>query len=349
MRIKWLVLLFLTMSILAACGSFEEPPTRRPPTITPTPLSTELPVVETAIPVGFSVDNPIQLVIVPADPDAAEAGLDEFESILQSLTNVSINVVLADSQLEAYAAVCASSSGTVSAAWLDGMTFAANDLAGCGIGALQADTPDGTGETGVLLVNIEYEEDGIEATVDETLCRIAANDLFSWVLPVLFYGNEGFTVADIDDINELEDNDALIEALASGQCAAVGMSETTWEAYLDADEEGTLEENVVIAATSPEIPYHVFSFSVSLSLDAITDIQSALLQMDILAGRSDVEVDPESTEEAPEQTGDLPEVDADLMAAFFGDGSLMAVDTSDFEELFAFFEACGIDFAELDN
>src|SRR5690606_1929511 len=151
----------------------------------------ELPVIATAIPAGFNQDNPIQIVIVPDDPEQAAERLDEFEDLLQSITDVAITVALAETQAEAFGLVCASASGTLSAAWLDGMTYATNYLQGCGVAVLQADTPEGTGETGVLLLNAEYEEAGIEGAAEETLCRISVDDFYSWTLPILFYWQAG--------------------------------------------------------------------------------------------------------------------------------------------------------------
>ncbi len=319
MKFTWHLVLFLCIFILAACGSLEAPPTPRPPTETPTPISTELPVVATAIPAGFSEDNPIQIVIVPAESDVASTRLSEFESALQELTDITITVVLAETQREAAGQVCASESGIISVAWLDGMSAITNQLAGCGITALQSDTDNGTGQTGVLLLNTAFQDDGLESALESPLCRIAVDDFFSWTLPVLFYGNEGFMVSEILEIDELADNDAIIADLIDGDCAVAGMSETAWEDYLDADEDDSLDQNVYVVATSPEIPYNAFSFSGALSLDAVADIESALLEID---------------------------VDDDLMEAFFGEGSLQSLDSDDFAEVIEFFQASGINFSE---
>mgnify|MGYP000135285564 CR=1 FL=1 len=344
MRMRWQFLLFFSAIFLAACGSLEAI-TPAPPTATSTPISTELPPIATAIPAGFNEENPIQIVIVPADPDSAEDHVEAFEDALNELTDVEITVVLVETQTEAYTAVCSAASGTVSAAWVNGMTYAATSLNRCGTAGLRADTPDGTGQTGVLLLNMEYEDNGIDDAIEETLCRISVDDFFSWILPVLFYGAEDFTLADIVEIDELDDNDEILESLMDNDCAAAGMSEAAWEAYLDAesdseeeiDEEDTLEANIFVAATSPEIPYNVFSFSGAMTLDALQDIQSALLELDEESGRS--EIDPESTDELSP--------DAEMMVALFGYGSFEAVDDGDMQELLDFMQDSGINFAGL--
>ncbi|MEM9953806.1 MAG: PhnD/SsuA/transferrin family substrate-binding protein [Chloroflexota bacterium] len=355
---------------LSACGLTEEvPPTPRPPTITPTKISTPLPYVPTELPAGFDDDNPIQIVIVPADSVVASQRLDEFESALQNLTDVVISVVLADNDDEAYDAVCASSQGIVSAGWLDGMSFVANSLANCGIGILQAQTEAGTGELGVMLVNMtanetEGETDDDTDTASETdddepetenpelvasangvICRLGVDDLYSWTLPVLYYGAEGITPGDLLEVNDVTNNDELIADLESGDCDAGGMSLADWETYLEADEDGSLADAVEVVFTSPEIPYNVFSFSSALSLDAIADISDALLQMEFATGR--VEPSAEATEDP---NVDLPNsFDSDLLDAFFGDAVLIPVNEERLNELFSLFSATGINFAELND
>lgn len=349
MRIKWHYLILLSIFTLTACGVGSDA-TLPPPTITSTPISTELPSIATAIPAGFNSDNPIQIVIVPADPEQAGNVIGEFEEQLEELTDVTITVMLAETQAEAAGLLCNSASGRQSAVWVNGMTYATSNLQNCGVGVLQADTPDGTGEEGVLLLNIDYEDTGIAGAVEDTLCRISVDDLYSWTLPVIFYSIEGFSVLDIDDVNELEDTDALIEAVASGNCAAVGMTEEAWETYLDEDE--TLGENVIVAETSPVIPYKVFSFPFSMSLDAIEDIETALIRMDVASGRSEIELDnadSESTEEPDDTSSDGLEVNGEMMTILFGEGAFEQVDESDFTDLIDFLESSNINFSELGN
>ncbi|GAB5490610.1 MAG: hypothetical protein Phog2KO_08250 [Phototrophicaceae bacterium] len=361
MTIKWHYLILLSVFTLTACGAGPEI-TLAPPTITTTPISTELPVIATEIPAGFSTDNPIQIIIVPANAEQAVSVVDDFEAQLQDLTDVSITVALAETQAEATGLLCDSASGVQSAVWIDGMSYATSNLQGCGVGVLQLETSDGTGETGVLLLNDEYDTTGITGAVNDTLCRISVNDFYSWTLATVFYSIEGFSVLDIDDVNELDDNDALIEAVDTGTCASVGMSENAWQAYLDADEETREEDEevdeddmlsgrVVVAGTSPEIPFNVFAFPFSMSLDAIADIENALILMDAGAGRSNIEnedTDPEATDE-PVATADELDIDADMMTALFGDGGFKQVRAEDFADLISFLDSSEINFAELGN
>lgn len=352
MTFKWHILLFSSILILAGCGSIEPPPPSRTPLPTLTPISTPLPYIPTDIPAGFNDENPIQIVIVPADVEVATARLDEFESTLQELLDVTIRVVLAETDIEAAGLICDSESGILSAGWIDGMSAITLQLAGCGIGTIQADTPEGTGRTGVLLRNVEFDNSPLTSMLDAPLCRISATDLFSWTLPVLFYGNEGITVPQILEIREVADNDTIVADLRTGDCATAGMAEADWEAYLQAEadsdeelEEGdTLLANVIVSGTSPEIPYRIMTFSASIFLDVVTEVETAILEMDVLAGRSDPPA------EATEEPGaNPPDVEESLMTAFFGEGALQALDAESVQELIDFMLASGIDFAELGN
>lgn len=365
---QWHHWLYVSVLFLASCG-LAPAPTLPPPTLTATPISTELPVIETAVPAGFNADNPIQIVIVPADLEQASEREEELEDLIASVTDVAIDVIIVETQAEASNLVCASSSGTQSAAWVDGMTYAAINLGGCGVASFRAVTPDGTGRTGVVLVNSEYEDTGVEGAAQETFCRLSVNDLFSWTIPMIVFNGEGIAIQDISDVNEVEDNDTLIEDVYDGSCAATGMPEEVWEAYLAADEEAratetaetdnegedeeeldpdSLPANVIVVETTPEIPYNVFAFPLSTSLDVISQLEMALITLDVAAGRSDIEIEAEATEEA-DTANDTLDVDAELLDIFFGEGAFEPVSNEDFEDFLEFVESSGIDFVGLRN
>lgn len=343
MNKQWYVVLYLSILTLAACGTAGEAPTLPPPTITPTPISTELPTVEAAIPAGLNADNPIQLVIVPDNLELALERESELEAEIENLTDIAIDVVIVETQAEAFALVCASSGGTQSAAWVDGMTYAAMHLQGCGVGILQAEQDGDTGERGVLLLNSEYEEDGLEAAIEDSLCRISFSDFYSWTLPVLFLATEDIEVTDLADVREVDDTDTLVADIARGACAIVGLSEIVWETYLDEDD--SLSETVFVAETAPEFPYRVFAVPFSMALEVISEIETALLTLD--------EVDADDSEEATEEASDDEttdeEVADDLMTIFFGEGNFQQAIETDFDEMLAFLDASGINFAELGN
>lgn len=341
-------LMLISAFFLAGCGLAVTPAPIIPTRVPPTPISTHLPAVATDIPAGFDSANPVQVVIV----GDAENAADNLEEELNAISPIEMDVVLVSSQVEAMALLCDSESGTVSAAWLSGTTYPA--ARACGIITLQAEQGtqrlSETGEAGVLVINAEFAEDGLSAALEENFCRLSVNDFYSWLVPMMLFGVEEIDPASIADINEYEDNDALVAALASGECAAIGMSETAWEEYLDADD--ALSEATVVVATSAEFPHHIMAFPFGADLEVINDIIAALLQIDAASGRSELESEEaEATAEAtsdPEAT-EAPEIeiDEDDLTALFGEGYFIPASSGDFSILDNFLESTGLNFAQI--
>jgi hypothetical protein len=347
------VMLLVLVFVLSACGLAVTPAPIIPTRVPPTPISTHLPPVATDIPAGFDSENPIQIVLV----EAANAAVSDLEEQLNALTDIEISVVSVDSQAEAMNLLCASDSGAVSAAWLSGMTYAAAKQ--CGIVSLQAELgteriPD-TGEAGVLVVNAEFAEGGLSAAVAENFCRVSLSDFYGWLLPLMFFGAEEIDPTTLTDVVEYPDKEAMVAALASGECAAMGMSESEWNEYLDSD--STLADTTAIVATSADFPHQIMVFPFAADLEVINEITGLLLQLDMASGRSGLETEeaegtPEaeaSEESATSEATEAPEisVDEDLMQSLFGEGYLTPTNAGDFALLDTFLESTGLNFAEI--
>src|SRR5664279_4048363 len=140
--------------IAAGCRRLPFAPPTTQPTITPTPRSTPLPPVPTAIPLG-SADNPLHMKIVALDStptttnatseassvtgtqEVSASSVGDLEKALHDETQMTIAVEVVASDAEALAALCASPKGTVSVAWLSGLAYAAAYAQGCGSALLQ--------------------------------------------------------------------------------------------------------------------------------------------------------------------------------------------------------------------
>jgi hypothetical protein len=312
-----------------------------------------LPSVATDIPAGFDSNNPIRIVIVGDDNNAA----DTLGEALNALSEIEVEVVLVDTQAEAMTMLCASDSGTVSAAWLEGKAYAAARQ--CGVASLQAERGTGRrsnrGEAGVLVINAQFNEgdNPLAAALEENFCRVSVHDFYGWLVPQMLFAIAEINPATIADVKEYADNDALVAALASGECAAIGMSETQWEDYLDADSE--LESNISVVTTSAPFPHMIMVFPFAADLQVINELTGLLLQLDIASGRSGLEAEEEATAEStaestPEAEGTAsPEIsieDSD-MTALFGEGYFVPVESGDFSILDAFLESTGLNFAEI--
>ncbi|MDQ7034134.1 MAG: hypothetical protein Q9P01_04665 [Anaerolineae bacterium] len=231
---------------LAACGCNVVPTPTVPPRPTATPFSIPLPDVPTVIPVGFSEENPLRLVIAASDTDTAEDLVGELESQLAGRTALSLEVSIADSQSGALAAVCNPRSGQVSAAWIDGLTLIGAFGQECGIPVLQIQRGTGrnakTGESGVLLSNLEAletssQDTGLAIVADNTFCRTTYTDLYSWVIPTMMLRGAGYDIADLNDVDEYADYDELLAEVSTGACTAIGLPQTVWEDYAAADDD----------------------------------------------------------------------------------------------------------------
>lgn len=334
--------------ILSGCGLLATPAPFVPTRVPPTPISTHLPSVATDIPAGYDTNNPIRLVFVADDNGAADALAEQINAI----SEIEVEVVLVDNQNEAMTMLCSSNTGTVSAAWINGSAYAAAKQ--CGIVSLQVERGTGrvsnTGESAVLVIAAAFAAEdggGLSAALEENFCRVSVNDFYGWLVPQMLFAIEEIDPTSIADINEYPDNDALVAALASGECAAIGMAESQWENYKDADD--TLPDALL---TSAPFPYSLMVFPFEADLQVINELTSILLQLDIASGRSSLDAaEPEGTAEStpdPEATA-APEIEISEsdMAALFGDGYLIPVESRAFETLDTFLESTGLNFAQI--
>ncbi|MBN8619589.1 MAG: hypothetical protein J0L63_11835, partial [Anaerolineae bacterium] len=130
--LRGVVLLFLVL-VIAACRPQEAvvQPTALP-TLSPTPRSTPLPVVATAVPPGQE-SNPLQIVLRPFESlNTARAVLDDLEDAILNQSGITVNFELVNRDAEALAALCASSSGRTAAVWVGGVEYLAAEAMNCG-------------------------------------------------------------------------------------------------------------------------------------------------------------------------------------------------------------------------
>lgn len=297
-----LVLLISLLAVFIAACSPPPPPPILPTRIPPTRISTHIAPVATGVPAGFNQDNPIHIVIVPANFEAATATdmESELQALLEQLTDVVLEVSFVETQPEAVGLLCNSDSGTVSAAWLNGFAFAGATASECGIPTLALDRntegASDTSEAGVILLNIAYFETGLAGLVAEAdestetdsestetpepidfnsnFCRTSISDFYSWTIPLMAFGAENIAIADLDDVIEMEDYDALIEGMISGECAVIGLPETVWEAY---DSSGNIpSDTMLVAETSAQFPHHAMVFPFAATLAVIEPISDEI-------------------------------------------------------------------------
>lgn len=227
-----ILLLCLTLAAaLSACRRGTIAPTS-PPTLTPTPRSTSLPPIQTPIPVG-AAGNSIHMIFPIVDTvrsdQAINAALRDLADALSEESGLSIETERVDSDAEAVAALCASLSGTVSVAWLNGVAYAAADAQNCGTAALQVRRDGATTERAVLITQSGSRITGVAGLDGADFCRVSATDFYSWLMPTIIMATNNFSPADLGSVTDYEDVTSLIEAVAAGDCDAAGVAQTDFE------------------------------------------------------------------------------------------------------------------------
>ncbi len=349
----------LLLIALAACGSFGPEPTATFPRPTATPISTPLPGVATEIPAGIP-QNPLQVVLVPADPQTAPALEDNLEAFLLETSNVTVDIVLADSPAEALGAVCNSGQGTVSAAFVDGITYAAAAAQECALPQVQLERGNDTGEPGVLLVNSSLGVETADVFSGRTFCRLGLDDLYSWQLPTLVMRTAGVDIGDIGQIRDYESVEEMLSAVANGTCTGTGLSEAVWEANED-----EFSETISVINTTPDIPYSVLIMPFEAPLAARLSLTDALVNLNdvpqVALSEATPEVTPENGENGEnnetdegETSDDTPDAEAtesgetlNLLLPFFGEGEFVRVEEGDFDDLLGFLDESGLNLNQL--
>lgn len=290
------------------------------PASSPTPRSTPLPEIATAVPAGQE-GNPVQMVIYSAAPRAAANFTARFETALNEASGLAIQVQVVSRYAEALAALCASADGTVSAAWMDGITYMAAVAQGCGEPVLMVERGTRrnarTGETGTIIVNSDSSITSAAQIKGKDFCRLGYADFWTWMVPSLVLQSKGVNpLADLKSITDYEDTDALIGAVAAGDCAAAGVASSALP-------DGDPPEGVTVLETTVEFPYAVLMLPPQLPLGARTALLDALTTM------------AEDTDSGA------------IMQGLLEQDALQPVTADDLADLTTFLQSTGLDFAQL--
>jgi ABC-type phosphate/phosphonate transport system substrate-binding protein len=314
----------IALLLLAACLPEEQ---QQGPlsqaTLTPTPRSTPLPPVPTVIPPGLE-DNPIRMVIRAASGRRSlisGAQIKSFEDAILEQSGLIVRITLVDRYAEALAALCDSRPTNVVVAWLDGVSYEAAKALNCGEAVLQIERRSQTGDPGQIVTNGEQKIANLRALSNANFCRLGYDDYYSWLVPSLILRANGVDPADgLTTVTDYPDSDALIEAVAAGECAATGISESAFNAL-----RGRLRTSLDVLETSPPLPYGVLMYPLALTLGERLRLTDALLAL------------------AADLDG------GDVMQPFLAQDGLAAVNAGDFDALSAFLGRTGLDFAQLGN
>lgn len=324
----WLTVigLLMVLMLLAACGGPSTPPPTPLPTATATPRSTPLPEAPTAIPLA-SAERPLTLVLAAPGGEPDEDQAQALAARITELSGLAVEVALVGGYGEVVAQLC---SAAPAAGWLDGLTYLAAEARGCADPALHITR--GRSVTGYrvdLLMNSDVvgeivDAGDIPALAGRDFCRISAADEVSWLVAGLLLQRAGVNpLYDLDEIIEVEDYDALVEALYDGRCIGGAVPADYLQDGLsdELSELEDLQERILVVETSAEIPFGVLVYPQTVPLNVRIPLDDAFLQL--AAGRAD---------------------ELDLLPALDG---LRRVTRADFEDLVEYFAETGLDFTAL--
>jgi ABC-type phosphate/phosphonate transport system substrate-binding protein len=304
----------LSLLLLTSCRRLPKAgPTARP-TITPTPRSTALPPIATLAPPGTQ-ENPLHMAVVAPDAEAVgQVVINAIESAMLTQADLYVVVDLVGTDAQALAALCNSSGGTVSAAWLGGLSYVGAYAQECGSAALQVErggTDAETGDTARIIVNPALDVSSIGDLEGNSFCRLGYDDVYSWMIPSLMLRAAGVNSSDLLQIIDYQDVDTLVADVANGACDAAGIASS----QLDADSGvRTLQESVAI-------PYSVLVVPEQVPFGQRQQFVDTLVAMSEGA-------QPESLEVLLDQTGLIP------------------IEDNDFTSLRGFINRSGIDLAQ---
>lgn len=345
MKLKPVYLMILGVLLLAGCGGEQQ---AAGPDIS-APAATVSPVVATPVPAGEQA-NPLRLVFVPQQGSFAQAQAqeEELEAAIIEATNVTVDVVLLESEADALGALCNPQPDRISAAWLGGFPYAAALAQNCGTpaikvlrdlhievaAALAADDEDeeeeeaplAAGIPGLIVLSRTLGTGDFTALNGRTFCRLGFDDFYSWLLPSVVLSGRGVTVPDrLGEVVDYDDVALLVAAVGSGDCAGAGISQYDLDEIAAVDDTPVNDLRVVDNLTSPPVPFAV--------LLVPPDVQPGI-RLSLLEGLLALAADPDG---------------AELLRPYLGQDALAAIEAGDFADFTDFLAGLGLDLVQLGN
>jgi ABC-type phosphate/phosphonate transport system substrate-binding protein len=329
-RLVLLSLLAVTLVLLPACrrqGAQSGPVIAA--TLTVTPRSTPLPVVATAVPAGAEA-NPLQMVIRPdGSMSAARSAIADFEAAVLEKSGLTIKVELVERYAEALGALCDSSGGQVTVAWLNGASYAAANAQNCGIPILQVErgtrSDAKTGEAAAIIVNKAAKITTLSALKGKNFCRINYDDFYTWFAPSLILKANGLNpLTDVGSVSDQTDIPAVIKAVAAGDCDAAGIPAGALDEFADKIGDAT-DKVTVLTTTDAAFPFAILMIPSDVQLGTRIALNNAL-----------VALSEDSTT-------------AIKMRALLGQNAILPVTSDEFKDLSDFIGSTRLDFSQLGN
>lgn len=272
-RIRFCSLL-LCMIVLAGCRQAGNRPPTAQPTQIPTPRSTPLPAIDPTIAPGAD-DNPLRLVIA-ADSSVTRtaSAADDLAETLSETSGLNVMIELVPTTADAVAALCGSFDGRPAAVWVDGLGLAAARL--CGTPTLWIEREAGRDTTTADTLQWIVPEDGditaISGLAGEDVCRVSALDYATWRAPLLLLHANGVDPASLGSVTDLPTIEAVIEAVAAGDCAA-GITARDFDDLA----EGSVRTAIRTLPGTYDLPHAVLMYPLEIPLGARLTLNEAII------------------------------------------------------------------------
>jgi ABC-type phosphate/phosphonate transport system substrate-binding protein len=262
------------------------------------------------------------MIIVRPSGATSEGSLNRAAGNVQDAlleeTGLVVEIELVEHDSDGVAALCDAIGGTPAVAWVSGVGYAAASAEGCGVPALMVEQGTGqratTGEEVQIIVNRALGITEIAALAGQTFCRLGYDDLYTWLVPNLMLRAGG--ISEMPDAVDSPDIEALVEAVAAGDCDAAGISASDFDEFGD-----DADDSVRALSQTVTIPYAVFMYPPATTLDTRTRLVDGLMAM---AESSDLET-------------------------LLDQDGLTQVNEGDLDDLNTFLSNTGLDFARLGN
>lgn len=254
-------------------------------------------------------DAALALVLVPPAPVAADdARITSLRDALFQQTGLSVDIIAAQRPADALTALCGSGD-LPTAAWLNGLSAAAALAQECGQpmfklarsdtasqtaeateeASPEAETPtpapddesaDSPESAAAYAYGVQFIFDPdlgttqLSALQSRVFCRVSAIDEASWLVPALMLRSASVDINSASEIRNYEDYGALIDAVASGECA---MAAVPTAAGLD------LNGVAVGPSTGEVLPFGLLAYDADIELGVRLALNDALASPEVSA------------------------------------------------------------------
>ncbi len=202
-----------------------------------------------------------------------------LETMLLEETELTVSVEIVNSDAEALAALCASPKGTITAAWLSGLAYAAAFAQGCGSAVLQiqrgAGARSSTGDQARIIVNSGAKIAEVADLAKHTFCRLGYSDVFSWLIPSLMIQDGGVAIGDLKAVNDYTDASEMIHDVASGTCDAAGIAGSVYDTTASPGSRLA----ITVLGQSATIPYEVLVIPQQVTLEQQQKLTDTLISV----------------------------------------------------------------------